>query len=92
MTAIPDFLRDQEAIEAAELDTVTGKLDTIRHVQSTDAAEYFRVAGKSGPVTVRLSNRYPVAPLCLTCITFTCKHAEAVADYLIAKHMAAVAA
>ena len=76
---LPDFLRDQEAIEAAELDTVTGKLDTIRHVQSTDAAEYFRVAGKSGPVTVRLSNRYPVAPLCLTCITFTCKHAEAVA-------------
>ena len=53
-------------------------------VAQTSLADYYRVDCQP-PVMVRVSVRYPVPPLCLTCVKLDCAHAELVEDYRAAQ-------
>jgi len=61
----------------------------VEKVNANAHADYYRVQAGERAVSVRVSVRYPVPPLCLTCIRFDCEHAEAVAEYLEATRAAA---
>jgi len=56
---------------------------TVRHAKSTDIAEYYAV-GAEKIVYVRVSNRYPAPPVCLTCRRNDCEHVQDVEDAISA--------
>jgi hypothetical protein len=88
MAVLPDWLADETAIEKAELAQATGKHAHIVHAASTVYAEYYRLPGPKGTLTVRHSNQYPVDPYCLTCHSFDCDHAIDVGEFISHQHAA----
>lgn len=63
-------------------------MSEVRLTTSRQNADYYAV-GATRPVSVRVSNLYPVPPLCMTCIKSDCEHAEAVTDYIEQQRSAA---
>lgn len=60
-------------------------MTTVRQLPGNSLADYYAVTDGDKTVSVRFSLRFPVPPLCLTCVKFDCAHAEHIADYLETK-------